>query len=803
MRFFPGRALEKCCTRLVLMPLCLLMAGTWQSPGAEEGRATPALTLRGNKPYSWWNLGEDVVFKSAGAEVPADLKTLEGRISNVSDQFLETVTVSRDQFLAEGWKWQPKSPGFYDIEFSWTDAEDKATKVSVPFTMKAPNGNKGRFERGKFSLAVTERPDPDRKHVGQFGFHYHLETREIPLAQLIGYDFAFIHSIPWGNYYTDKKKAIEPERGVYNWDILDTSVRALTAAKFEIAAQFLYTPAWASPHPEKADQIAICLPVSSAYAPANMDDFTNFVEKTVLRYKDRIKIWEIWNEPNMPNGSIYWFDTPENYVRLLQAGYKAVKKVQPEAEVWNGGIGMRLSYHAFYDKILQGGASGYFDKLSLHGVSTDVEDFRRIEKQNNVPHKEAVMSEWHAVLVGNMSDKLMDSEPGLSMRMMRDQLIQIKQGLTKTVMFEISNQTEKETINFGIANKWFTHSSGLFRTTPRVEPRHAAVVMATFIAAVGGQASFVKEVEVGKGGYGILLSTGKGKLLAVWADKETLEVSDLKVFTKQNSVLRDWEGKGVALNGAAALESKKIYYLSNPDEGALARASSADRLVPAARIQRGSLDAPTASFLPGKILEAPVLQNAPWITDNWKNVSLKGGEGKADFTTRALVGVHEDGVDVLVEVKDATHVQNQADSWWMGDSLQLAIDCEGRGMNGGNMELVAALKPDGVVFRKLAVANAGADLPAGITGANEDIRQGSCKIAREGETTVYRIHLPWSELYPMAFNPKSRLKISLLVNDNNGEGRAGYLEWGSGIAGNGANEKDPARYGTLKPAGEK
>lgn len=803
MRLLSRRTFKKAHGLSILLVVSLLAAGAWSGLRAEDSRPIAALNLRGNKSYSWWYVGETVVFKSAGAEIPTDLKSVEGRIYDVSDQFKETISVDRNQFVADGWKWTPKTPGFYNIEFSWRDAGDKLTGVSVPFFVKAPNGNRGRFVRDKFSVAVTDRPEADRKRAGQFGFHYHLETREIPLAQLIGYDFAFIHSIPWGNYYTDKKKAIEPERGVYRWEILDASVRALSSAGFEIAAQFLYTPVWASPHPDKADEIAICLPVSSAYAPANMDDFTNFVEKTVLRYKDRIKIWEIWNEPNMPGGSIYWFDTPENYVRLLQAGYQAVKKVQPEAEVWNGGIGMRLSYHAFFDKILQLGAADYFDKLSLHGVSTDVEDFRRIEKQNNISPKEAVMSEWHAILVGNMSDKLMDSEQGLSMRMMRDQLIQIKQGLTKTVMFEISNQTEKETINFGIANKWFTHSSGLFRTTPRVEPRHAAVVMSTFIGQVGGQASFVKEVEIGKDGYGLLLSTAKGKILAVWTEKGSLKISDIKAFINSNSVLRDWEGKVVSLNGGDLLESKKIYYLSAPDEGALARAQSVDRLVPVARIQRGSLDAPTAAFFPGKILDGPIPANAPWIEKDWKSVSLKGGEGKAGFTARALVGLHEAGVDVIVEVQDDKHVQDQPDRWWLGDSLQLAIDCEGRGMIGGNMELVAALKPEGVVFHKLAVANAGADLPAGITGANEEIKSGTCKITRESETTVYRIRLPWSELYPMAYNPQANLKLSLLVNDNNGDGRAAYLEWSSGIAGNASSEKDPARYGILKPASQK
>jgi hypothetical protein len=325
--------------------------------------------------------------------------------------------------------------------------------------------------------------------------------------------------------------------------------------------------------------------------------------------------------------------------------------------------------------------------------------------------------------------------------------------------------------------------------------------MATFLGVVGKQASFAKEVLVGADGYGLLLNTGKGKVLAVWSDKEPVKMSDLKKFSNQNSVLRDWEGKKMALSATDALGINRVYYISAPDDAALAKAESVDRLVPAARIQRGSMDAPTANFIASQILDGTAPKDGPWIANDWKYVPLKGqAAGNSTLSARALVGVHPDGIDVIVEAHDVKHVQEQADSWWLADSLQLAIDCEGRGMIGGNMEIVAALKPDGVVFRKLAVANAGADLPAGITGANEAMRQGDCKISREGETTTYRIHLPWSELYPMAYDPKRNIKMSLLLNNNDGEGRSEYLEWGGGIAGNAAAEKDPAHYGTLKPA---
>ncbi|MNI17994.1 hypothetical protein D3C73_713880 [compost metagenome] len=50
-----------------------------------------------------------------------------------------------------------------------------------------------------------------------------------------------------------------------------------------------------------------------------------------------------------------------------------------------------------------------------------------------------------------------------------------------------------------------------------------------------------------------------------------------------------------------------------------------------------------------------------------------------------------------------------------------------------------------------------------------------------------------SELYPYVHDPKSPLRLSVLVNDNNGSGRLGWLEWSSGIG----SEKNPAQYGKV------
>lgn len=776
-------------------PLFVCAAVLWSAASGLSAKDDVRLPLKPSAPYSWWTLGDPVVFKPGGF-LPKDLESLEGNIYRADGQAVTQIAVGKDEFQANGWIWKDAEPGFYDVEFFVKFADGSKAQVMEEFTRRAPTGKEARFERKKHSIAVVAKPESTGARVGQFGWQYHLNEKEIPLAKLVGYEFTMIHSIPWGANFTDLAEAIQPSKDEWKWEKLDSSVQALADAGFEIGGQFCYTPAWASPHPDKEDKINICVRESSAYAPADMNDFTNFVEKTVERYKDRIRIWEIWNEPNLPGSSCFWNDTPANFVRLQRAGYETIKRLQPEAEVWNGGMGMRISYVSFYDKILKGGVAPYYDKLSLHAISTDVGQFREVEKRHNAPQKAPVVSEWHAILIGSgVLSGPVASENALSLRMMKDLLNQIKQGVVKTVIFEMTNQIEKEVLSFAMANKWFTHSAGLFRLHPRVEPRHAAVVKAVFLNQTGKKAIFEKEIAVGENGTGIVLKTNRGPLLAVWSEEGELSARDLKAFKSSSSKLHDWEGREIALTANTELKPGILYYLSAPDTSALAKAAPADLLQPTNRMKRASTTAPSAVFARAGLPAELPTSDPRWIAKDWKWVPLLDKEPK--ISARAAVGASESGVDILIEVKDATHVQKESSGWWNGDSVQIAIDCEGNGMFGSSTEVVCGLTPDGVAFRKLTNANVEADLPARRSAVNDPVEFGKCEITHADGLTTYRVHLDWSELNPLAFNPEAPLKVSLLVNNNDGEGRAGYLEWGSGL---GAGEKDASLFGTLNPA---
>ncbi len=146
--------------------------------------------------------------------------------------------------------------------------------------------------------------------------------------------------------------------------------------------------------------------------PINENNFyAAYVYKTVSVYKDYIKFWEIWNEPDLDlqgngwkpvgNDGNWWENNPGpcetalrapifQYIRMLRISYEIIKTLDPTAYVAVGGLG----YPSYLDAILRnsdnpaagqlsteyplrGGA--YFDVLSYHSY----------------PHIDGSLKEWN------------------------------------------------------------------------------------------------------------------------------------------------------------------------------------------------------------------------------------------------------------------------------------------------------------------------------------------------------------------------------------------------------------------------
>jgi len=106
------------------------------------------------------------------------------------------------------------------------------------------------------------------------------------------------------------------------------------------------------------------------YPPNDAEDFAAFVGALVERYHDRIRHWEIWNEPNLPH--LWHNPDAAKYTELLIAAYDAVKQRDLTATVVGGALGPRngdaqapdtLTY---LDGMYAAGAHGHFDVLSFH-----------------------------------------------------------------------------------------------------------------------------------------------------------------------------------------------------------------------------------------------------------------------------------------------------------------------------------------------------------------------------------------------------------------------------------------------------
>lgn len=174
--------------------------------------------------------------------------------------------------------------------------------------------------------------------------------------------------------------------------------------------------------------------------------------------------------------------------------------------------------------------------------------------------------------------------------------------------------------------------------------------------------------------------------------------------------------------------------------------------------------------------------------------SSTGGKwsGKEDLSLTGHVGWDDRNLYVIIKVKD--NVQYNTFSGvdiWQGDSLQLGIDLSRQdGTSSKNVsELGFALKNDGTVQKWRWSA------PAGLSTGTLANVQADITRDEAAKETVYTITLPFSELHgpDYNFNPLQPVGFSLLVNENDGTGRSGFMEYNQGIG----NSKDFTLYGDL------
>lgn len=170
-------------------------------------------------------------------------------------------------------------------------------------------------------------------------------------------------------------------------------------------------------------------------------------------------------------------------------------------------------------------------------------------------------------------------------------------------------------------------------------------------------------------------------------------------------------------------------------------------------------------------------------------VNMSGYGGEQDLSGSIRLAWDEQNLYVTAQLTDdvLAYSSSGADIY-KNDSIQFAIADDLPGLSKEWYEYGLSLTPGGPqIYRWLA--------PAGLPDGDATGR-GSLKIERDeaGAQTVYELALPWSEIPTISRESGAGITFSLLVNDNDGSGRKGFIEWGSGIG----TDKSQAKFKTLQ-----
>ena len=174
-----------------------------------------------------------------------------------------------------------------------------------------------------------------------------------------------------------------------------------------------------------------------------------------------------------------------------------------------------------------------------------------------------------------------------------------------------------------------------------------------------------------------------------------------------------------------------------------------------------------------------------WLTaDEERNIKeIVNWGGTSDLSYDCNMMWDDKNLYIAAIATDDVFCQNEEPgNIWRGDSLQFALKDYDKGIivNGNGVDEdfteigVALIKTGPVAYQFKSMYG---------SGQARMIENENICISRNGGKTTYEIAIPWSEIFYEGYSPKANtdLGFSLLINDNDGFGRRGWLEYSEGI----------------------
>jgi len=152
---------------------------------------------------------------------------------------------------------------------------------------------------------------------------------------------------------------LEPQKGQWNFALLDKYVGWAQGHHTEILMPLAYTPPWSSTVLNAPSDFP-----TPGYGgpPSDMEDWRTFVRTVATRYKGRIHMYEIWNEPDRHQS---WVGTVDAMVEMVRDASRILKEVDPTITVLSPSptYGKGL---AWMNEFLSKGGGQYVDGIAFH-----------------------------------------------------------------------------------------------------------------------------------------------------------------------------------------------------------------------------------------------------------------------------------------------------------------------------------------------------------------------------------------------------------------------------------------------------
>ncbi len=301
---------------------------------ASDYQAARPLEAGAETSTRWCRVGDPVKVTAhvAGQPAPGDV-TLRYTLEDLWSRPVTTLSHAVKPGAPDEATFSPRNPGMYRVRVQANDS---------PAT-------------GEVWFGVFPKRDRQLRPDSPFGTHVTATlpepTNTLLASEAMGARWVRLHD--FGDFC--HWRVVEPEKGRFVWR--DDEINELRRRGFTLLANLGHPPLWAGRADPKRKESGDW----TNAAPRDPAEWETYIFRTVEHFRDRIRHWEIWNEPY---GTGFFLGTPEEYAELLKIAYRAVKRADPQAVVIGGCF--TPSLEEWTRRVLAQDAMSFMDALSYH-----------------------------------------------------------------------------------------------------------------------------------------------------------------------------------------------------------------------------------------------------------------------------------------------------------------------------------------------------------------------------------------------------------------------------------------------------